>query len=108
MELSRFLTYVAVMAGVTYLVHMLPLAIFRNKVHSQFIQSFLYYIPYAVLGAMTFPAILYSTSALPSALAGLCVAVLLALFEKGLLVVALGACAAVFAAESLMRLLGLL
>ena len=108
MELSRFLTYVAVMAGVTYLVRMLPLICFRQKVNSRFVKSFLYYIPYAVLGAMTFPAILYSTAALPSALAGLCLAVVLALRKKSLLTVALGACGAVLVSESLMRLLGLL
>lgn len=108
MELSRFFAYVAVMAGVTYLVRMLPLAIFRNRMRSRFIKSFLYYIPYAVLGAMTFPAILYSTAALPSAMVGLCLAVVLALRGKGLLIVALGACGAVLISESLMRLLGLL
>ena len=49
--------HIAVMAGVTYLVRMLPMVIFRKKIKSRFIRSFLYYIPYAVLAAMTFPAV---------------------------------------------------
>ena len=57
MDWSRFLTYLLVMAGVTYLIRMLPLAAIRGRVRSVFLQSFLYYVPYAVLGAMTFPAV---------------------------------------------------
>lgn len=49
--------YIAVMALVTYLIRMLPLVIFRKKIENRFIRSFLYYIPYAVLAAMTFPAV---------------------------------------------------
>ena len=48
--------YIAVMALVTYLIRMLPLVIFHKKIENRFIRSFLYYIPYAVLAAMTFPA----------------------------------------------------
>ena len=54
--------YILVMAGVTYLVRMLPLVIFKKKITNRFIRSFLYYIPYAVLAAMTFPAILSATA----------------------------------------------
>ncbi len=86
----------AVMAGVTYLIRMLPLVIFRKKIENKFIQSFLYYIPYAVLAAMTFPAVFSSTGGLASALVGLAVALLLAFFEKGLVTVAVCACIAAF------------
>lgn len=72
-----------------------------KKIKNRFIRSFLYYIPYAVLGAMTFPAILYSTGSVYSALAGLAVAMILAFLEKSLLTVALCSCAAVFLAELL-------
>ena len=51
--------YVAVMAGVTYLIRMLPLTLFRKEIKSKFFRRFLYYIPYAVLSAMTIPAIFY-------------------------------------------------
>ncbi|HAQ28646.1 MAG TPA: branched-chain amino acid transporter [Ruminococcaceae bacterium] len=95
--------YIAIMALVTYLIRMLPLVIFRKKIENIFIRSFLYYIPYAVLAAMTFPAVLSSTGNGWSAVAGLIVALLLAFFEKGLLTVALSSCAAVFVIELLMK-----
>lgn len=105
MEYSRFFLYLLVMAGVTYLIRMLPMAIFRKKIESPFIQSFLFYIPYAVLGAMTFPAIFYSTASPLSAGAGTAAAVFLAYRGKSLLTVALLACAAVYITEFLIRLL---
>lgn len=95
-----WLLQLSVMAGVTYLVRMLPLVIFRKKIENKFVQSFLYYIPYAVLAAMTFPAVFSSTGGgIVSALVGVAVALLLAFFEKGLVTVALCACAAVFVTE---------
>ena len=100
---SRFFIYLVVMAGVTYLIRMLPLAIFRKKISSRFIKSFLFYIPFAVLGAMTIPDIFYSTSSLVSAGVGMLVALVLALFSRGLLTVALSSCAAVFICEWIMR-----
>lgn len=106
MTAKYILLQLAVMAGVTYLIRMLPLVIFRKKIENTFIKSFLYYIPYAVLAAMTFPAIFSSTGGgIWSALAGLAVALLLAFFEKGLVTVALCACGAVFITEWLMQLL---
>lgn len=101
MKTGMLLAYIAVMAGVTYLIRMLPLAVFQKRIKNRFIRSFLYYIPYAVLGAMTFPAILYSTGSVYSALAGLAVALVLAFLEKSLLTVALCSCLAVFLAELL-------
>ncbi len=86
--------YILIMAGVTYLIRMIPFTLFRRKIQSRFIRSFLHYIPYAVLSAMTIPAIFYSTSSIPTAVAGTVVAVLLAYFKKPLIVVALAAAAA--------------
>ena len=63
MKLSYMILCMALMAGMTYLIRVLPMVIFRKKIRSVFIQSFLYYVPYAVLAAMTFPAIFYSTGA---------------------------------------------
>ena len=104
MDIPRFLLYVLVMAGVTSLICMLPLTILRKKIESKFIKSFLFYVPYAVLGAMTFPAILSSTGSLWSALAGFAVAIVLAIREKGLLTVAMSACGTVFLVELAMRM----
>lgn len=102
MTTQTILLYILVMAGVTYLIRMLPLALCKRKLESPLIRSFLYYIPYAVLGAMTFPAILYSTNSLHSAIAGLVVAILLALREKGLLTVALASCLAALLTDYLL------
>ncbi len=88
--------YIAVMAGVTYLIRMLPFAFFRRKIKSQFFRSFLYYIPYAVLSAMTIPAIFYTTHNIWTAVAGTAIALVLAFFEMPLIVVALAASAAAF------------
>lgn len=99
----QLLAYIGVMAGVTYLVRMLPFVIFRKKIKSRFVKDFLYYVPYAVLGAMTIPAVLYSTGSIISAAAGLLAAVLLAFKDKGLLAVAAAACIAAFAVEMIMK-----
>ncbi len=90
---------VAVMAGVTYLIRMLPLAVFRKKIQNKFVLDFLYYVPYAVLSAMTIPAVFYSSNGILSAAAGFLVAMVLAFFERGLLTVAVCACAGVFIVE---------
>lgn len=93
MDNRSFFQYLLVMAGVTYLIRMLPLAVIRGRIRSRFLQSLLYYVPYAVLGAMTFPAIISSTGSLPGALCGLLAALCLGLLGKGLLTVAVAACA---------------
>ena len=90
--------YVAVMALVTYFIRMIPFTFFRKKITNRFFRSFLYYIPYAVLSAMTIPAIFTSTGSLPTSLAGTAVAVILAYLGKPLIVVALAGSAAAFLA----------
>ena len=86
--------YILVMAGVTYLIRMIPFTLFRRKITSRFFRSFLFYIPYAVLSAMTIPAIFYSTNSVPTSIVGTVVAVVLAYMQKPLIVVALAASAA--------------
>lgn len=97
---------VVVMALVTYLIRMLPLAAFRRKIKSKFVMNFLYYVPYAVLSAMTIPAVFYSSNGIISAMAGFAVAAVLAFFERGLLTVAVCACGGVFVTELIIRLTG--
>ena len=99
MDFLVFLKYLVIMAGVTYLIRMLPLVFFRKKIKSRFLRSFLYYIPYAVLTVMTFPAVFYSTGYLASAIAGTAVALLLVFFRRSLIVVAAGASLSVLIAE---------
>lgn len=95
----NFFIYLGVMAGVTYLVRMLPLVLVKKKITNTFLRSFLYYVPYTVLSAMTFPAIMFSTGNIVSAAVGAAVALLLAYFGRSLLTVAASSAASVFIAE---------
>ncbi|MBQ3947441.1 MAG: AzlD domain-containing protein [Ruminococcus sp.] len=90
--------YIITMALVTYLIRMIPFVFFRKKIKSRFFRSFLYYIPYAVLSAMTIPAIFYSTGSIITAVVGTVAAAVLAYFGLPLIAVALTAAAAAFAA----------
>ena len=100
---TSFALYLAVMAGVTYLIRALPLLLVRSKIKNKFFLSFLYYIPYAVLGVMTIPSICYSTASLISAGAGFVTALILAYFEKGLLTVAACSCFTALIAELVIK-----
>ena len=100
MSASRLYLNLLVMAGVTYLIRMLPLTVFRKEIKSRFIRSFLTYIPYAVLGAMTFPDVLYSTGDMRTAVCGVAVAVILSWRGRSLLTVAVAACCAVALAQA--------
>ena len=103
--MGNFFLYLAVMAGVTYLVRMLPLVLVRRKIENRFVLSFLYYIPYAVLRVMTFPAIFYATGDWRSAAAGCIGALALSFFGKSLLQVAACSCLLALAVELLVRFL---
>ena len=70
------------MALVTYLVRMLPLAAIRRKITSPFALSFLYYVPYAVLTAMTIPGIFFSTGSVITACVGFAAALIAVLFYR--------------------------
>ena len=91
--------YIFTMAVTTYLIRALPLTLFRKPIKSRFIKSFLHYVPYACLTAMTFPSILYDTRSMVSGAAALIVAVVLAFRGKSLLTVSLASAAAVFLSE---------
>ena len=95
--------YIFTMAVTTYLVRMLPLTLLRKPIRSRFIRSFLHYVPYACLSAMTFPSILSSTENMISGAAALAVAVFLSLRGRALIVVALGSSAAVLVTELLLK-----
>ena len=97
--------YIFTMALTTYLIRVLPLTIFRKPIKSRFLRSFLHYVPYACLTAMTFPAILTSTAAIVSGAAALIVAVILAYRGKSLIVVSVASSAAVLLTEYLMGFL---
>lgn len=96
METGYIIVGIAIMALMTYAIRVSPMIIFRKKIENVRIKSFLYYIPYTVLAAMTFPAIFSSTTSQKGAIAGCAVAVFLAYQKKGLLLVALGAAVTVY------------
>ena len=97
--MSKVYAYILLMAVVTYLIRALPLTLIRKEIKSRFIKSFLYYVPYATLAAMTFPAILHATDYVVSSIVGFTVALILAFNRKSLLTVAGMACAAAFVVE---------
>lgn len=97
--------YIAAMALTTYLIRMLPMTIFRKPIRSRFLRSFLYYVPYACLTAMTFPSILSGAGSLAAGIAALAAAVLLSYLGKSLVVVALSSSAVVFVVNLIVSIL---
>lgn len=91
--------YIFVMAGVTYLIRMLPLVLLKKEIQNTFVKSFLYYVPYVTLAVMTFPAILGATGTVLSGAAAFLAAVILSYRGRSLIQVAAAACAAVFLTE---------
>lgn len=102
---KTFFIYLAIMVISTYLIRAIPFVLVKNQIQNKFIRSFLYYIPYAVLTAMTIPAIFTATESIISAAIGFAVAVLLAIKGKSLTVVALFSCASVYIVELLINIL---
>lgn len=96
MNLTYAFISVILMAAVTYITRVLPIVVFRREIKSKYIKSFLRYVPYAVLGALTFPDIFYSTKNYMTAICGTIVALILAYKEKSLLIVAVGALVTVY------------
>jgi len=97
--------YIAVMAITTYLIRVVPFVAIRGKIKSRFINSVLYYIPYAVLSAMTFPAIFFATGDVISSSVGTAAALLMAFFDLPLIVVALSSSAAALVTSLIMNAL---
>ena len=97
--MSKVYLYILLMAVVTYLIRALPLTLIRKEIKSRFIKSFFYYVPYATLAAMTFPAILSATDHLVSSIAGFAMALILAFNKKSLLTVAGVSCLTAFVVE---------
>ena len=97
--------YLLVMAGVTWLIRMIPFTAFRKNIRSPYLKSFIYYIPYTVLGAMTFPAVFYATGNVYASVVATVLALVLAFFRHSLLVVSLGASAAALIVQLLINYL---
>ena len=98
MERNVYL-YIFIMAGVTYLIRVLPLTLIRREIKNRFIRSFLYYVPYVTLAVMTFPAIMQATTDPWAGLAALAAGIAAAWFGRSLLQVSVICCAVVFVLE---------
>lgn len=99
MQNNEFFIYLLILAGSTYLIRAIPFVALKEKINNRFIRSFLAYIPYAVLTAMTIPAIFYATNWWLSAAVGFAVAIFFALRGKSLTIVAIASCIAVYIVE---------
>ena len=100
--MKEFFIYLAILSGSTYLIRALPFALLKRKITNRYARSFLYYIPFAVLAAMTLPAAIYATGNVISGLAGLVVGGIFAYRGKGLTAVAVVSCLTALAVEGLL------
>lgn len=91
--------YIAIMAIVTLAIKILPLTLIRKQIKNQFVQSFLYYVPYVTLAVMTFPAIMEATQSPLAGLLALIIGLVAAWFNAGLFPVAVICCVVVFVSE---------
>lgn len=105
MNYQKVLIMIFVVSLVMYAMRVLPLVFFNGKIKNQFLQTFLAYIPYAVLTSMLIPEVFRSTSNLFSAIVGVITAVILSFVGQDLLVVALSSTAVVFVVEQIMAVL---
>ena len=99
MTTHSVIIYILIMVLTTNLIRVLPLTLIRKQIKNQFIQSFLYYVPYVTLAVMTFPAIIEATgSPLAGALA-LILGIVAAWLGLGLFPVSVICCVTVFILE---------
>ena len=105
MHLRDYFLFLLVMAGMTYLLRAVPFVLLKGKIKSRFWRSFLAYVPYTVLAAMTVPAIFYATDSKFSVACALLTAVVASVFGLGLVGVAVVACLTVLGIDGLMMLL---
>ncbi len=96
---KEFWIYLLILSVSTYLIRAIPFAAMRKKITNKYVSSFLFYIPYTVLAAMTFPTALYCTGNITAAALGLAVGIIFALLEKGLTIVAVASAVTVFVAD---------
>ena len=99
MNWVAFAKYMLVMAGVTYLIRMLPLTLLQKKIRNRRLQSFLYYVPYVTLAVLTFPAIMDATQSPIAGAAALLAGIIAAWLGAGLFPVSMLCCLVVFFLE---------
>ncbi len=97
--------YIACMAGITYLIRVIPLTLIRKPITNKTLRSFLYYVPYVTLAVMTFPAVMEATSSPVAGAIAFIIAIVLAFMGRGLFFVSVSACVSVFVLERIFDLL---
>ncbi|MBO5357417.1 MAG: AzlD domain-containing protein [Clostridia bacterium] len=102
--MNDFLIYLLILSGSTYLIRAIPFVAVKKNITNRYIKSFLYYIPFSVLVAMTIPSAIYATGNVISSIAGLIVGGIFAYRGKGLTVVAIISCVSAFLVECIMLL----
>ncbi len=95
--------YIACMAGITFLIRVLPLTLIRREIKNTTLRSFLYYVPYVTLAVMTFPSILSATQSPIAAAVALVIAMVLAWFGRSLFTVAIASSLTVFVLELFLK-----
>ncbi len=103
--MSHITLYILVSALVSYAIRVIPLTVFRKPIKSQFIHSFLYYVPYVTIAVMTFPAILEATANPLSGLVALLIGIGLSFSGKSMFTVACACCGCVLFTEWLLAIL---
>ena len=98
------LLMILAMAGVTYLIRLIPFAVFHKKIQSNLIKSLLYYLPYAVLTAMTFPTIFFVTGNVICGIIGAMVAIIASMSKRSLITVAVLSVLAVLVSQLILLL----
>ncbi len=102
---SEFFVYLLVMAGITYLIRMLPVVFMKKKITNKYVISFLHYMPYAVLSVMTVPAIFYASGSVWSGIIGFLIGIVVAYVDGDLFKVAIATCASTFLVDFIITLL---
>ena len=96
---TKIYLYIAVCAGVSFLIRELPLTLIRRPIRNRFLRSFLFYVPYVTLAVMTFPAIINATQSPIAGAAALVVGITAAWFGASLFQVSVSCCAVVLVLE---------
>ncbi len=104
MNNNTYFIYLLIVVLTTYLIRAIPFSLITKKVTNLYIKSFLYYIPYTVLAAMTIPSALYVTGSIYSAIAGIIVALIVSIKKSNLTLVALASVLGALVVEIIMLL----
>ena len=92
----NILAYLFVMSLVSFIIRVLPVTLIRRQIKNRFIRSLLFYLPYATLAVMTFPAILSISENPLCGAAAFAASLLTAWFTKNLFLSAIFGCVAAF------------